>query len=479
MDLSNYVGFDEIKSYRDKKLKIFFYRICGTGMGAAACLMKQAGHEVEGADLSFSPPMSTYLESSEIPLFKLQDINDDKLREYDLIVVGNSVPRVSDFAAQIERSGSKFTSFPTLIGGLELYKQNVVGIAGTHGKTTTTFYLTQLLEKLNQDPGYFIGGIIEGRAPSQLGSGNYFVIESDEYDSAYFEKFSKFQSYEIDHLILTSLEFDHADIFNSIDDIKNEFKQLLSKNVNKSVIYCSEYEAANDLFSQKINSEKIMAYGDERACGPYNIVSDKDRSFFELKINDVFVKFETNIIGLQNIYNLSACLLFLINEGFELERIKQACLNLSQVKRRQELRGMYKGHEVIDDFAHHPRAVSLTIDSIRKRFHKDIVVIFDPISATARSSIFQNDFIDSLSTAKKVILTQNNLKTTAKLGGDIDLVLMQKTLENRGVPTLICSELKNLRESIDHYLEPDSLLLVLSNRTCLGLWESSFVEELT
>jgi UDP-N-acetylmuramate: L-alanyl-gamma-D-glutamyl-meso-diaminopimelate ligase len=189
MNLENLLVDNELIEYLEKKVKkIFFYRICGTGMGAAACLLQEAGYEISGADLSFSPPMSTYLESTGIECLALDEMTDEKLNDYDLIIVGNSVPRHSDYAKQIERCGVKFTSFPEIIGKAILKNKKVIGVAGTHGKTTTTYFMTQMLEKLNQKPGYLIGGILDDAPPSRLGE-KYFVIESDEYDSAYFKKF--------------------------------------------------------------------------------------------------------------------------------------------------------------------------------------------------------------------------------------------------------------------------------------------------
>jgi UDP-N-acetylmuramate: L-alanyl-gamma-D-glutamyl-meso-diaminopimelate ligase len=479
MDLSNYVSLEDLKKYGDKKLNIFFYRICGTGMGAAASLLKQAGHHVVGADLSYSPPMSTYLEQDGVTCLDLKKITQEDLRKYDLIVVGNSIPRTSDYAKMIEESGAKFTSFPSLLGGLVLHRQNVVGIAGTHGKTTTTYYLVQLLEALGHKPGYVIGGILDDRPPSAIGDGSYFVIESDEYDSAYFEKYSKFLSYEVDHLVLTSLEFDHADIFNSLEDIKNEFRKLFKQRTIASYIYNSEYPACVELSREISPSIQQQFFALDSQIGPKEISNDLTSSQFVLELGGSEHVFKTSIIGIQNILNLSSCLKFLYSQGYGVEKLKQASLKLEQVKRRQEYRGSYKNSPVIDDFAHHPRAVSLTIDSIRKTYPgRPLLVVFDPISATARSNIFQNEFAQSLYSAQSVIVTQNNLKTTAKSGSDLDLNQLTSDLKQHNISARIAADLKELRLHIEDLKQDDSIILVLSNRTCLGLWESDFVQEL-
>ena len=235
MNLANRLDYSALKKLQKDIKRVFFYRVCGTGMGAAACLLKEKGFAVEGGDTNFYPPMSTYLESTGIPLHKLDNINQEFLKTFDLIVVGNVIPNGGPDAKLIEESGVKFASFPTSIGALVLSEVNVIGIAGTHGKTTTTYLATQMFENMNANPGYLIGGVMEGRPSSRLGSGKYFFIESDEYDSAYFEKISKFRSYSLDNMILTSLEYDHADIFGSVEEIKDQFRAAIPHIENKFI----------------------------------------------------------------------------------------------------------------------------------------------------------------------------------------------------------------------------------------------------
>lgn len=456
--------------------KIFFYRICGTGMGAAACLLKEAGFEIEGGDLSFSPPMSTYLETTGIPLLNLKETQEGYLKKYDLIVVGNSVPKNSEYAKEIENSGVSYISFPKLLGELILKKRNVIGITGTHGKTTTSFFMTKLLENLGENPGYLIGGIMEGRAPSRLGSG-YFVIEGDEYDSAYFEKISKFRLYELKHMILTSLEYDHADIFPDVEAIKNEFRAVIPR--VKTLVMCSDYAASREL-ALEFKDKKIVTYGSQSGNGPFEIKTSKEGSSFSFNYNNKIYSFKSNIIGEHNVYNLTSCLLFLLEEGYPYEKLKEAALNLQMVKRRQEFRGKYKEAFVIDDFAHHPRAVTLTIDSIRKAYpSKKIFTVFEPISATARSSLFQEEFKMSLSSSDKLLIASNSLKTTVKGSENLNGEKIIEYFNGLGKKGNVSYSLEDLRQKIDENVEKDDVLLILSNRTCLGLWDSDFVKELT
>ena len=468
----------ELSQAKPKIKKIFFYRICGTGMGACACLAKEAGFEVAGADTTFSPPMSTYLESVNIPLRKLELLTREELKEYDLIVVGNSVPRQSEFARFVEETGVPFTSFPSFLGEFILQDKEVIGLAGTHGKTTTTYFLSQMLEALGEDTGYFIGGIIDGRPPSRLGTSKYFVIESDEYDSAYFQKISKFRLYELNHMVLTSLEFDHADIFNSIEDIKNEFKPTLAS-LSGTVIANDGFGAITDL-SETFKDLDWTFYGEGSAAGPVKIESINGRSHFSLKLGNSYVDFDTNIVGLHNILNISSCILMLDRLGFNTVELQSSVMNLEMVKRRQEHRGYFQKAVVIDDFAHHPRAISLTVDAIKTKYpDKEIITIFEPVSATARSSIFQNEFLASLTSSNKVLIAKNALQTTVEDKENLDTTLLVEELTKQGIAAQSVNTLDELMKYIKLWANERSVLLVLSNRTCLGLWESDFVKQLS
>lgn len=478
MNLVNKISHDELKQQKGQIKKIFMYRICGTGMGACACLLREKGYEVEGADTTYYPPMSTYLESTGIPLHTLEDFDMDYLRSFDLIVVGNVVPRVSDDARKLEEIGVPFTSFPSALGALVLDDVNVVGIAGTHGKTTTTYLMTQVFEKLGLKPGYFIGGVVEGRMSAVLGDGKYFFIESDEYDSAYFEKISKFRSYSIDQLILTSLEFDHADIFNDIEDIKDEFRAMLDS-FNGTFIYDNTYKATNELvkeYSASIGEKNLIPYGDDTL--KIIKVSEKGTEF-TIYWRGEDLEFSTNLVGKHNILNIASVILFALNEGIEYERLNNSISDLLLVRRRQEVRGTYQEAIVIDDFAHHPRAVELTTAGIKSLYpNKLIKVIIEPNSATARSSIFQKEFPDALAIADHVLFAKPSRHSSVKGTIDLDGDEIITNLSARGVKGSVHSELSSLRNEIDKICDKNTVLLVLSNGTCLGLWQSDFVNEL-
>jgi UDP-N-acetylmuramate: L-alanyl-gamma-D-glutamyl-meso-diaminopimelate ligase len=480
MNLVNKLNYTDLKKIQKDIKRVFFYRVCGTGMGAAACLLKEKGLIVEGGDTNFYPPMSTYLESTGIPLHKLDKIDQAFLKTFDLIVVGNVIPNGGPDAQLIEELGVKFSSFPTAIGALVLSEVNVIGIAGTHGKTTTTYLATQVFENLKTNPGYLIGGVMEGRPSSKLGSGKYFFIESDEYDSAYFEKISKFRSYSIDNLILTSLEYDHADIFGSVEEIKDQFRAAIP-HISKKFIFSSDYVAANELFTEFASEDKSrwMKYGEHSEIGPRILNAGPTGTSFQLKYNKEEFVFETNLIGKHNILNLAAVMLYALTEGFTKEEIQSAIKDLQMVKRRQEVRGIYKDALVIDDFAHHPRAVELTLDGIITKYPgKNIHVVMEPNSATARSAIFQKEFEQSLARAASVIFTKPSRPTSVKNVGDLDIYKIVDEVKRSGRAGSVVGNLAELMGEIEKVTGDKNVILILSNGTCLGLWESDFVKNL-
>lgn len=445
-------------------------------MGAAACLLKQAGYSVEGGDHNYGPPMSDYLKRSGVVCHMLDELDQSYLRQFDLIVTGNIVAGAGPEARMIERLGVPFASFPAVLGALVLEDiPNVVGLAGTHGKTTSTYLMAQLFENLGERPGYLVGGVIEGREASTPGEGKYFFIESDEYETAYFEKYSKFRNYCLNHLVVTSLEFDHAEFFKDIEAIKLQFNMVMNE-IKGSFIFNSHYPAIKDL---EIKNHPVMWYGVDTKQGPVIVTMTEKGSTFNLIYNETNYEFSTNIVGKHNIENLSACILYAFSEGFKYEEIQRAINDLKMVKRRQEVRGRYKGALVIDDFAHHPKAVEATLDGLKIQYpDKKMVVVFGASSATARSDLFQQEFTEALKIADQTILITPEHDTSVSYANNLNCEEMSDELINLGVPTTVATGLENILKQIDASVGENVLLVVLSNSNCSGLWESRFVEEI-
>ncbi len=473
MNLDNYYDFNSLLKNRSNIKRIFFYRICGTGMGAAACLLKSAGFDVFGVDSTFYPPMSTYLENSGIEYDSIENFDLSTLKDNcDLIVVGNVVSGKSLEARELEKLGIPFCSFPAAIGSLILSRKKVVGLAGTHGKTTTTYLGMQVFENLGYKPGYFVGAVLDNKPSAYIGDGDYFFIESDEYDSAYFEKFSKFRSYAINHLVLTSLEFDHADIFESIEDIKDEFRTIL--NSLDSIIASSDWKSIEDL----INTEgvPVQYYGTKsiKICD-----TTKNGTKFSLQYKGEKFEFETNLFGDHNIHNLCSILIFALSEGISKIDLDKAIKNLKHARRRQEEKGSYQDSIIIDDFAHHPTAVKETINAVKKKYPaKKIIAYLEPGSATARSDIFQDRFVESLSQASRVYIIHPHRSTSAIGRSDMDFEKLRGDLNQEGREAFLMSELDDLISAVKRESTKDSVQLIMSNSKCLGLWSSEFVKNL-
>jgi UDP-N-acetylmuramate: L-alanyl-gamma-D-glutamyl-meso-diaminopimelate ligase len=478
MNLQHFWDADRLKKEKSSIKKIFFYRICGTGMGACACLFRENGFDVEGGDHLYYPPMSDFLEQSEITLHTLEDLGPEDYQKYDLIIVGNVVSGKSEQARFIEELGVPFTSFPSAMGSLLLEPKNVVGICGTHGKTTTTYFMKQILEKATgKVPGFFIGGVLDEGVPASMGESDVFVIEADEYDSSYFQKISKFRLYELKNMILTSLEFDHADIFETIDDIKDEFKGSLKKG-GRTIVVNEQYPAGLSLFSDyKEKFKSSQTYG---LRSPKIIEADSEGTRFSLNYQNEERPFETNICGIHNIENISAILLWCLSEGIEKSKLQNAVKSLNMVKRRQEERGKYKGALVIDDFAHHPKAIEVTLQGLKQKYkNQKIFVVLDPSSATGRSDLFQNEYPKSLSLADGLILAKPQKKTIALGRGDLNAEQVVKDWKSLATgPSRCVKTVEELIQAINSLELDGQVLAVLSNSTCLGLWERSFAQDL-
>ena len=472
--MKKFYKVEDIISNQTKIKKVFFFRICGTGMGAAAALLKDAGYIVEGADNDFYPPMSTYLENSGIPLKKISDCTDQYLQEFDLVIVGNVVPNGSNDAIRLEKLNIPLTSFPQALGGLLLSKKKVVGIAGTHGKTTTTYLSVQVFRNLGIDPGYLIGGVLPEGESACLGKDDLFFIEADEYDTAYFEKTSKFHHYEINHLILTSLEFDHADIFATEKDILNSFDKLFKRKLEK-VIICDDYSMTKELI-EKYDVSQI--YGEKSNNGPINIKMNSNGSTFDLLIDQKLEKFSTDLIGIHNILNLSAIILLAYELDYSLPQIKSSILHLKMVKRRQELRGKINQAEIYDDFAHHPTAVIKTLEGFKKGHpDKKLVVVFEPASSTARSNLFQDRFAGSFDDADVVYIIRPTRPTTVIKGSDLDLDLLKSSLEKKQKIVEIIDTIEQLELGLNRYSAVDHVIICLSNGKVLNLFSSPLIQK--
>ena len=445
-------------------------------MAACAHLFKEKGFDVEGGDSLFLPPMSLFLDSMGIPLYPLDKVDSRYLKKFDLIVVGNVVAKGSRDARLVEEAGVPLISYPKALGRYILSGE-VVGVAGTHGKTTTTYLMIQLFEKMGMNPGYFIGGMLEGRPPSSLGDGNFFFIEADEYDSAWFDKAAKFRHYNLDHIILTSLEFDHADIFSDIEAVKDEFRAVFPR-IKKGVFNVS-WPSCRDLFHEyeKKLEEIPCLYGGDK--GPFIEKENEKGTVFSLNMDETIQVFTSDLVGIHNIHNLSAALLFAHSRGLSIEGLKKACRSLKLPHKRQTLRGRLFNAMMIDDFAHHPHAISATITAVRTKYPgKKLLAIVEPSSATARSDLFQEEYAESVKDADHVVWVKPLRDTTVPGRSNLDCSKLVMDLKEKNILSCVVDNLDELKKILHKECKKEIICLVMSNGSCFGLWESGFVKDI-
>lgn len=362
--------------------------ICGTFMGGIALLAQQAGYEVTGSDQNVYPPMSDELKSAGIEIY--QGYGAEQLDSHpDLIVVGNVMKRGMPVIERMLNERLRYVSGPGFLEEMYLRSKTVLAVAGTHGKTTTSSMLAWILEYAGKNPGFLIGGIPENFGYSARGTeSEYFVIEADEYDCAFFDKRSKFVHYHPNIAILNNLEFDHADIFNSVEDIKRQFHHMIRIiPSNGTVIYPAQDANLVDTIKMGLWS-KSLATGDS-SC-PFKLQIDAaDGSEFSVyestsgeQVGKCLAKCRLHASGLHNAQNAFMAMLAAYEIGIDFEKSAQALAEFKMPKRRMELVGTIGGIHVYDDFAHHPTAIAVTLEGLRRHLGNEarIVCVFEPRS---------------------------------------------------------------------------------------------------
>ena len=395
-------------------MHIHILGICGTFMGGIAVLARAAGHRVTGCDAGVYPPMSTQLEAQGIALIEGWDPSQLADLTPDLFVVGNVVSRGNPLMEAILDAGLPYTSGPQWLADHVLATKTVLAVAGTHGKTTTTSMLAWILEQAGLGPGFLIGGVPNGFAVSaRLTDAPWFVIEADEYDTAFFDKRSKFVHYRPRVAVLNNLEYDHADIFPDLDAIETQFHQLVRTVPSKGLLVVNAESEALAHVLARGNWSSLERFGDG-VDWTARVVGDDSGSHFEvLHDGEIVGRIDWALQGAHNRANALAALIAARHVGVS---IAQACLALSSfegVKRRMEVRGTIDGVTVYDDFAHHPTAIATTIDGLRQRLRTQdassagggssrIVAVIEPRSNTMKLGTMKAALADSLAEADRV-----------------------------------------------------------------------------
>lgn len=387
-------------------MHIHILGICGTFMGGAATLARQLGHKVTGSDANVYPPMSTMLESQGIEI--IEGFDPDQLNPApDLVVIGNAMSRGNPCVEYVLNNNLRYTSGPQWLQEFLLHDRWVLAVSGTHGKTTTSSMLSWILEDCGYQPGFLVGGVLGNFGISaRLGESMFFVVEADEYDSAFFDKRSKFVHYHPRTLVMNNLEFDHADIFDDLEAIKRQFHHLVrTVPSNGRILAPKADQALADVLDRGCWSETEYTgeQGDWRA---EKIVKDGSQ-FHVLLDGEIKGTVKWDLVGDHNVDNALMAIAAARHVGVTADLACESLAKFINTKRRLELKGQVNGVTVYDDFAHHPTAIELTMGGLRNKVGSDkIIAVLEPRSATMKRGVHKDTLAASLHHADEVFLYQ-------------------------------------------------------------------------
>ncbi len=454
--------------------RIHILGVCGTGMGTFAGMLKEKGYTVTGSDENVYPPMSDMLAAWGIEVMKGYSPNNLDAARPDLVIIGNVIRRVNPEAEAVRARGIPHMSFPAALGSFFLNGKTSCVVVGTHGKTTTTAMLGHVFAEAGRNPSYLVGGVVRDSQKSyRLGDGPHFAVEGDEYDTAYFDKGPKFLHYRPHAAIWTSMEFDHADIYADMDAYRASFAKFLKiLPPNGFLAVSAAYPEAVEM-AQKGAACRVETYGltDGANWSARNIEHKDGAAFFDLVHNGEFLgRYELFIGGAHNVENALGVIALAFSQGLSLQEIAKGLKTFSGVKRRQEIRGELNGAAIIDDFAHHPTAVRLTLNAIRERFPgRPVWAIFEPRSNTSRRNFHQKQYAEAFDGACRVILCRPLPTDRVPKGEELDVDRLVRDISTRGIPAMALPDANAIAGEIKSRVQPGDVLLIMSNGAFGGL----------
>lgn len=444
-------------------MHIHILGICGTFMGSLAQLAQALGHRVTGSDHNVYPPMSDQLTAAGIDL--IQGYDPAQLEpEPDLVVIGNALSRGNPAVEAVLDRGLRYTSGAQMLAEVVLPGRWVLAVAGTHGKTTTASMLAWVLECAGLAPGWLIGGVPGNFGVSaRLGDAPFFVVEADEYDTAFFDKRSKFVHYRPRTAIFNNLEYDHADIFPDLAAIQTQFHHLVRTIPGEGRIILPAGDTALEQVLERGCWSEVERFGEQQPLGFRLAGERKDGSVFEVLENGKTVaSVEWNLTGLHNVRNGLAALLAARHVGVTLAQGAEALCAFDGVKRRMELRGEVRGVRVYDDFAHHPTAIATTLQGLRRKVGRErILAIIEPRSNTMRLGRHQGRLAQSTADADQVIWYQ-----PPGLDWSLDEVVKASP-----VPARVVEDIDRLIEQVTASETGPSHVVIMSNGGFGGIHE--------
>jgi UDP-N-acetylmuramate: L-alanyl-gamma-D-glutamyl-meso-diaminopimelate ligase len=453
--------------------RVHLVGVCGTGMGSLAGLLAEAGYEVGGSDQSVYPPMSTMLRDKGIRVldgYRPEHLDDRP----DLVVVGNIAARSNPEAAAAAERGIPYLSMPQAIGRLFLEGRHPIVVAGTHGKTTTSGLMAWMLTSAGRDPSFLVGGVLVNFGRSYgLGKGEDFVIEGDEYETAFFDKGPKFMHYRPRTGILTSVEFDHAEMYADLDAVKEAFRRFAALvPPDGTLVFCRDDPNVREVVGARSGGPSV-SYGIDGGAVWEGRVLAIDPDGMEIGITEGgrrFGRFRSPMTGLQNLRNILAVAAAARARGLDAAAFGEGLRTFAGVKRRQEIRGVARGVVLLDDFAHHPTAVRLTLGGIRERYRgRRIWALFEPRTNTTRRSVFQEEYARSFDDADRIVIAAVDHPERAPEGQRFSAERLVEGLRERGKNARYIPGVPEIVATVAGEARPDDVVVVMSNGAFGGI----------
>ncbi len=462
----------------DPGARIHLIGVAGTAMGALAGLLQESGYRVTGSDAEIYPPVSTLLEQLRVPVatgFRASNLEPAP----DLVVIGNALSRGNEEVEAVLDSKLPYASLPEVLRELFLRGRESVVVAGTHGKTTVTSILAWIFHAAGLEPGFLIGGLPRNFPQSFCrGSGRFFILEGDEYDTAFFDKGPKFLHYRPDAAVLTSVEFDHADIYRDLDAVETAFRRFVNLVPQRGFLAaCAESETVRRCIERAFC--QVQTFGlnqgdwqarDIRTVDPspaqrQAVSSREPVTEFTVTLRGKPVgTLRTSLFGRHNVLNLLAAVAMASRHGIPWNRIAEAVGKFRGVRRRMEVVGESAGVAVVDDFAHHPTAIRETLRAVRVRFPgRRIWAILEPRSNTLVRKVFENELAVVLSLADEVILADVHRKERLAEAERLDPERVTTTLRSQGIPAQFHADANAIVEVLALELYAGDVVVVMSN----------------
>jgi UDP-N-acetylmuramate: L-alanyl-gamma-D-glutamyl-meso-diaminopimelate ligase len=453
--------------------------ICGTAMASLAGMLQARGHHVTGSDQNVYPPMSTMLQQLGINVaqgFRRENLTPTP----DCVIVGNAIPRGNPEVEETLRRKLLYRSQAEVVKEEFIRGRHSLAVAGTHGKTTTTSIAAWVMDQGGLDPSFLIGGVAQNFGNSfRVTSSDYFIIEADEYDTAYFDKGPKFMHYLPELAIVNNVEFDHADIYRDLDAVKLAFRRFMNL-VPENGRLIAGWDSPNvravvESFGERLFTRlETFGTGNDAKWQVRNADFSSGLSRFEVFCdNELWGEFQTPLLGEFNLLNCLAVIVAADAWGVSKQKIQSALASFKNVKRRAEVRGEESGVVVIDDFAHHPTAVRETLRALRARYNdRRLVAVFEPRSWSSRLAVFQDDYANAFTAADYVVIAAvfDSQKVTEK-GRALDTRALIDAISQQGKPAWA---LPNADEIVTHLvpeLRSGDVVAVMSNGGFGGIHE--------